>query len=839
MTTEYRKELTTQIKICGESFNLDSTSDKIVKWILFICASVAIIMIFFIIYFLFTEGGGFFGKVELSDFIFGTNYLPSHDLYGAGSVIVGTILVTFLAMVIAIPLGIGSAIYIAEIAPPKVRKYLKFSLEILSGVPSVVWGYFGAVIFNSWIMSLFGLETGHTWLSGSIILAIMTLPTIISVCEDAISSVPNHLKEASLGLGATKWQTISKAIIPAAMSGITAAIILGIGRAIGETIALQVITGGTKVIPNPLWNIFSGIQTIASTINLQFNDAHGLGLEAIFALGIVLFLMTLMINSLATIILSRIQKRFAGEVKKNKSKASIIALNIIKGILCCLLLWFLITVSFGNVIGLVSIPFFIIIPLITYIIIKKICANNIKMKIFFEKFTKKIILIGLGLTCIFWFLTIYFSLIFTIIIVAGGISVFLLLFSYINKRNTVNSFIKKYKNKIIMPSIGIPLILWIFSTWWGFLPTVIIILGFIGLYYGLRKISVVSQQRLFYGLVAGAIIFVLITLIIIVVFIIRLGYDAMFSNFLAFSTGVLTILALGLGYSVYKVLKKPQRLSIYSVVLIILFSFIITLLISNIINVFIIGWDIVFKTFITFFTTTASGVEGGILDCLVGTLMLTGGSILFAVPIGILAGVYLSEYAKEGKITKIIRAGIDNLNGTPSIIFGIFGALFFVRFLQIAGGHYSILAGQLTLALMILPTVIKTTEEAVKSIPQSFREGSLALGSTKWQSIYKVVLGAAVPGITTGVILGMGRSSGETAPIIHTAASTINRGLPFNIFLPGNALTYHIYILLVSFDRESAIIPAGGAALTLLILIILMYSITFVIRNHYQKKKIW
>ena len=152
MTKEYSKELTTQINISGESFNLDSTSDKFVKWILFICASVAIIMIFFIIYFLFTEGGGFFGQVELSDFIFGTNYLPSHDLYGAGSVIVGTILVTFLAMVIAIPLGIGSAIYIAEIAPPKVKKYLKFSLEILSGVPSVVWGYFGAVIFNSWII---------------------------------------------------------------------------------------------------------------------------------------------------------------------------------------------------------------------------------------------------------------------------------------------------------------------------------------------------------------------------------------------------------------------------------------------------------------------------------------------------------------------------------------------------------------------------------------------------------------------------------------------------------------------------------------------------------------
>ena len=169
---------------------------------------------------------------------------------------------------------------------------------------------------------------------------------------------------------------------------------------------------------------------------------------------------------------------------------------------------------------------------------------------------------------------------------------------------------------------------------------------------------------------------------------------------------------------------------------------------------------------------TGNSLEGGILPAIIGTIQLTLGSIAFALPLVMCAGIYLSEYAKDNKITKVIRAGIDNLNGTPSIVFALFGV---VVFLVVFGLMKCLLAGMLTLGLMILPTIIRTTEEAVKAIPQSFREGSLALGSSKWQGISKIVLPAAIPGVVTGAILGMGRSAGETAPIMFTAVRTSAR----------------------------------------------------------------
>jgi phosphate transport system permease protein len=228
------------------------------------------------------------------------------------------------------------------------------------------------------------------------------------------------------------------------------------------------------------------------------------------------------------------------------------------------------------------------------------------------------------------------------------------------------------------------------------------------------------------------------------------------------------------------------------------------------------------------------GKEGGIFPAIVGTLYLTIGAIVYALPIGMAAGIYLSEYAKDGPLVKIIRAGIDNLNGTPSIVFGLFGLAFFVLYLELG---ISMIAGQLTLALMILPTIIRTTEESVKSIPQNFREGSLALGSSKWQSISRVVIPAAMPGVITGVILGMGRAAGETAPILFTAVVFKQKVIPRLVIQPVMALTYHLFILATAIpDSET---QAAGTALVLLVLVMLLYGIAIFIRNHYQKKKNW
>lgn len=184
------------------------------------------------------------------------------------------------------------------------------------------------------------------------------------------------------------------------------------------------------------------------------------------------------------------------------------------------------------------------------------------------------------------------------------------------------------------------------------------------------------------------------------------------------------------------------------------------------------------------------GKDGGIFSIIVTTIYLALFSLIIAAPIGICAAIFLTEYAKEGPVIRLIRFGTESLAGIPSIIFGLFGYVFFVVFLKF---RYSIVSGGLTLTLMILPTIIRTAEEAIKMVPRFYREGSLALGATKWQTIYKVVLPAAIPGILTGVILGIGRVVGETAAVIYTAGSSL--GLPNSIWRPGRTMAVHLYIL--------------------------------------------
>jgi phosphate transport system permease protein len=226
-----------------------------------------------------------------------------------------------------------------------------------------------------------------------------------------------------------------------------------------------------------------------------------------------------------------------------------------------------------------------------------------------------------------------------------------------------------------------------------------------------------------------------------------------------------------------------------------------------------------------------SGRAGGIYPAIIGTLYLVSGAIAIALPLGVGAAIYLVEYTRKGRVTQLIRTGIDLLNGTPSIVFGLFGFAFIVLYLN-AG--VSMIAGQITLALMVLPTMIRTTEESLKSISQSLREGSLALGATKWQTISRVVLPPAVPGILTGAILSIGRAAGETAPIMFTAVVFSSRFLPDSLFDPVMALPYHLFILATNVPGAST--NQYGTALVLLILVVGFYSVAIAARAHFQKK---
>lgn len=262
-------------------------------------------------------------------------------------------------------------------------------------------------------------------------------------------------------------------------------------------------------------------------------------------------------------------------------------------------------------------------------------------------------------------------------------------------------------------------------------------------------------------------------------------------------------------------------------------AFIVTILIVLLTFITIKGAGVMSWDFIT--TPPSDGMKGGgIWPAIVGTFYLMVGSALFAFPLGMMSGIYMHEYAKSGKIVRFIRMMTNNLAGIPSIVFGLFGMSLFVNFF---GFGDSILAGSLTLGLLALPLVIRTTEEALKAIPDSFREGSLALGATKLQTISKVILPMAMPNIITGLILAVGRVSGETAPILFTCAAYFLPQLPSSVLDQCMALPYHLYVLATSgTDMERQIPIAYGTALTLVIIVLAVNLLANALRTYFQGK---
>jgi phosphate transport system permease protein len=226
---------------------------------------------------------------------------------------------------------------------------------------------------------------------------------------------------------------------------------------------------------------------------------------------------------------------------------------------------------------------------------------------------------------------------------------------------------------------------------------------------------------------------------------------------------------------------------------------------------------------------------GGILPAIVGTIYLVLGAIIFALPVGLLAAIYLSEYAKDNYLTRIIKLAIVNLAGVPSVVYGLFGLAIFVVFFKFGT---SILSGSLTLGIMILPVIITASREALESVPHSFREASLSLGASKWQTIRHIVLPNAIPGILTGTILGIGRAAGETAPILFTVAAFYLPQMPKSIFDQAMALPYHLYVISTQVPNVDEKIRYG-TALVLLFLVLFMNLIAIIIRYRFRKEKKW
>jgi len=632
--------------------------DDAVKYALLAVASVASVIVLAIIGFILANSIPAIEAIGLREFFTGDIWRPTRGHFGASTVITGTLLVTLGAIVFALPLGLGAAIFISELAPKKYREPLKLLSEIFSGIPSVVYGFFGLVVVVPFLLNnVPGATQGQSWLAGSILLGIMALPTIISVSEDAISSVPRSYREASLAMGATRWQTTSRVVVPAAISGISAATILGIGRAIGETMAVMMVTGNAPIFPEPLSNLMSPIRTITATLAIEMNEVPvgSTHFHALFLLALILFLVVLLVNSLSRLVMRRMKEKF-NPTKQPKKRS-----------------------------------------------VRYLDAMAILAKVFTG--VRYVVILG---------------------------------------------------------------IVWIIADLW-FSPSAAIAItaAALALMLSSRFLSANNMQRLAHSGLTLVMAVVLALLVIIVGDIVIKGIPALSVEFIT---------------------DYPAR----------------------------------------------GGRDGGIYPAIVGTLKLVFGTVLIAVPLGVISGIYLADYAKDTRYTRIIRASIDNLAGTPSVVFGLFGLAAFVIYFDFG---FSLLAGWLTLAFLVMPVIIRTTEEAVKRVPSELKEASLALGASKWETITKVVLPAAFPGVITGSIISIGRAAGETAPIMFTAVVAYQTRMGGGITDPVMALPYHLYYLATNIP--DAYDQQYGTALVLLLLVLAIYASATVLRHHYNKKLNW
>jgi phosphate transport system permease protein len=271
-------------------------------------STIGFVLLIFL--FLLREGLPFFFKVPL-DNLFGAQWYPTFGLFGTMPLILGSALVTLVSVVIALPLGVATAVFIREVAPHWAREILKPMVEVLAGIPSVVLGFFGMIVVAPLVREILGAPTGLTVFAGAVVLAYMSLPTIISVAEDALDAVPKSYRDAALAMGATHWQTIWHVVVPAARSGIAMAVMLGMGRAIGETMAVMMVMGNAARMPLSLDSLFRPARTMTATIAAEMGEvAQGsIHYHALFGIGVILFILTFLINLVAAFAIFKKQRR--------------------------------------------------------------------------------------------------------------------------------------------------------------------------------------------------------------------------------------------------------------------------------------------------------------------------------------------------------------------------------------------------------------------------------------------------------------------------------------------------------------------------------------------------
>jgi phosphate ABC transporter permease subunit PstA/phosphate ABC transporter permease protein PstC len=618
---------------------------------LFSASSVAVLISAAILYTLIEGSLKFFDfpGVTVTEFVTSTEWVPSgtDPKFGLYPLFADTMLITGGTILLAGPIGIAAALFLSEYAPMRVRTFAKPIVELLAGIPSIVYGFFALFTIGPVVRDIFPEATYFNALQAIIVMTFMVLPIIVSISDDSLKAVPQHLREASLAMGATKWETSFKVVIPAASSGIAASILLGIARAIGETMVVTLAAGS---IAGGNWSFLGEVQTMTSYIAQTATGDIPPGTaqaEAAFAVGLALFIITFIINRIAGRVVLRVKK--GSIVKKEPSK------------------------------------------------LQKFVQRKV-----IHKIRKPIVLEG--------------------------------------DTGSLSSKIRKID----------------------------------------RSVRYIDKEKL------------------------------------------------GSNLRIRKV-KGYFGVSITALSLVLAFAFLVYLLFDTFTQgIGVISWD---------FLTSEPGwreTEASIMPAITGSVFLMLLTMVFAVPLAVATAVYFNEIAKDTWYTRFLRRLIQNLAGVPSIVFGLVGLAIFVRLFNFGT---SLLAGSLTLALMIMPIIVVASEEALKSVPEGFREAARGVGATRWQTVKHHVLPNAVPGIITGSILALSRAIGETAPILFIGAI-------FSKTAPGGIMDGFVALPLTIFFWSRHANPsywdfASGTILVLLVILLTMNGIAIFIRYRSQKRRDW
>lgn len=625
--------------------------EKAGKTVFTIAATICVIAVIAIFGFMLVKSLPAFRKIGFFNFVFGDNWSPDRldkyddaslsGTYGVFKMITGTLAATVGALVIGGTLGYFTAVFIAFYCPERLKKIFSSTVNLLAGIPSVVYGFFG-IMFLLPLLANFAPNNGSGLLATSLILGIMIMPTVVSLSKTSLEAVPRAYYEGALALGSTHSQAVFGTVTKAAKSGVTASLVLGIGRALGETMAVVMVAGNSVAYPDSLFNSF---RVLTANIVMEMGYAGEVQQGALVATGVILLVFVLIVNLIFGAISKKTIKSavnktglFSRIFKKDDEKSGV----------------------------------------------KNSVASGVASKITSGVATDE----------------------------KGG------------EKNDAKSGVTK--RNIFFEKIG------------DF---------FSSLKYKMKTASVGA------GVSIGAGIFAGITLLLIIGFVLVKGAPTLFSN--------------------------PHLL---------------------------------------FGKYEFNSEKITILPSIVTTLMTVALSLLVAVPTGICTAIFLNEYAKKNNVfIKIIRGAIDLLNGVPSIVYGLFGMITFVALIK---GRSTIMAGSLTVGIMLLPTIVRSTEESLKSVQDSLREGSFALGAGKMRTIFKIVLPSALPGILSAIILSMGRVISESAPFIYTMGSVIS-AIPTSYFDSNATLAVALYRL----SGEGWYVNEAYA--TAVVLIVLVLALNF------------